>query len=156
MKKILITLNLIFLFIFIITLKNYNKPYKCATQLTTLIEKENDYTLFEGALTLFIENKHEGFFNITGVIKTKDSGYFLSRQSYLTFKQKKFNNVKITKINKIVVRPNDNAPDKIWEGDILPGNKDNEFPIEVWQLKNNLILLKSIDSGYLICPKIDW
>ncbi|MDF9722957.1 hypothetical protein P4S07_024775 [Serratia marcescens] len=156
MKKILITLNLIFLFIFIVTLKNHSEPYKCATQFTTFIEKENNYTLFDGTLTLFIESEHGGFFNITGMIKTKDNGYFLSRQSYFTFKQNKFDNVKMTKITKTVVQINDRTPEKIWEGDILPGSKDNEFPVEFWRLKNNLVLLKSIDSGYFICPRIDW
>ncbi|CAI1134117.1 Uncharacterised protein [Serratia entomophila] len=156
MKKILISLNLVFLFIFVLVFKNHDEPYKCATRFTTFIEKENDYTLFKGNLTLFIENEHGGFFNITGRVKTKDNAYFLSRQSYFTFKPNEFDNVKMTKITNMVVQPNDNTPKEIWEGDILPGKTDHAFPIEFWRLEDNLILLKSIDSGYFTCPKIGW
>ncbi|MFC3949269.1 FidL-like protein [Serratia entomophila] len=156
MKKILIALNLVFLFLFILVFKNHDGPYKCATQFTTFIEKENNYTLFSGNLTLFIENEQGGFFNMTGTIKTKDSAYFLRRQSYFTFKPNEFDNVKMTKITNVVVQPDDNTPKEIWTGDILPGKTDNAFPIEIWRLKDNLILFKSVDSGYFICPKIGW
>jgi hypothetical protein len=157
MKTLLIALNIFFLSVLFILFVFFNKsyePYKCETKYTALIEKDKNYLLFNGGISLFFESKHEGFYAIVGKIQTKDDTYLLRRKVYFTFIPNEFHNIKTIKITKIVNGSNDNTPERIWRESM--GKPDTPFPIEIWRLKDNLVLLKFTDAGNLICPRIEW
>ncbi|CAI0821822.1 Uncharacterised protein [Serratia entomophila] len=156
MKTLLIFLNIFFLFVLFYFLNKSYEPYKCETKLMTRTEKDSNYMLFNGNVSLFIESKHEGFYTINGKVQTRDNTYLLRRQVYFTFIPNEFNNIKTIKVNKTEVHSSDNTPEKIWRDNVFPGKPGNPFPIEIWRLKDNLVLLKFTDTGNFICPRIAW
>ena len=153
MKKCLNILNgFIFLLFFSFGI-HAEEAFKCTSHYKTLVEKNHDSTLFDGHLTLFLKNNNEGFLSLTGMVKTKENNYLLARISYFTLAQHEINQVKQATITKVIKHPSDTTPDPLWLADILPELPGIDFHIEIWRLKDNLMMVKSINTGYLICAK---
>ncbi|HEJ7990404.1 TPA: hypothetical protein SMI27_001045 [Serratia liquefaciens] len=151
MKKLLLALNLLFFLLFFSLGMRAAEPFKCTSHYKTYIEKDYDFTLFDGRITLFLKNEHEGFFSLTGKIKTNKNSYLLSRTAYFTLAPQEIKKVNQTNIVKVNKHPSDITPEDIWLTDILPELPGIDFQIEIWQLKDDLILVKSLNTGYLIC-----
>ncbi|ASM15409.1 hypothetical protein V4287_002652 [Serratia marcescens] len=151
MKKFLLALNLLLFFLFFSFSMSAAEPFKCTSHYKTHIEKDNNFTLFDGRITLFLKNKHEGFFSLLGKVKTDNNSYLLSRTAYFTLAPQKINHVNQANIVKVNKHPSDLTPEDIWLADILPELPGIDFQIEIWRLKDNLILVKSLNTGYLIC-----
>ncbi|AOE97951.1 hypothetical protein G4234_00315 [Serratia marcescens] len=151
MKKLLITVNTLLFLLFFSFGMHAEEPFKCTSHYKTFIQKDKGFTLFDGRLTLFLKNEHEGFFSLLGKVKTDENSYLLSRFSYFTLAPQKINQVKQANISKVITHPSDTTPEDLWLADILPALPGIDFQIEIWRLKDNLILVKSINTGYLIC-----
>lgn len=153
MKNILITFNAILFLVFFSSSIRAYEPFKCASQYQLLIERDNDFTSFIGRVNLFLTNDMEGFFNIIGIVKTKEHSYWLSRSSYFSLSPNETNKVKIMKITKVVKHDLDTTPEDIWSRDILIDSPGVDFHIEIAHLKDNAILIKTINTPHLICAK---
>ena len=153
MKKHLNILNGLLFLLFFPFCMHAEETFKCTSQYKTLVEKDNDYTLLDGRLTLFLKDEHEGFFSLYGKVSTKEKNYLLARKSYFTLAQHEINQVKQANIVKVVKHPSDNTPEPLWLADILPELPGIDFHIEIWRLKDNLMMVKSINTAYLICAK---
>ncbi|CAI0927828.1 MAG: hypothetical protein WCD24_15245 [Serratia inhibens] len=153
MTKLLMVLNGFLFLLFLPFSTHAEEPFKCTSQYKTLVEKDNDYTLFDGRLTLFLKDEHGGFFSLSGKVSTKEKNYLLARKSYFTLTQHEINQVKQATITKVIKHPSDTTPDPLWLADILPELPGIDFHIEIWRLKDNLMMVKSINTGYLICAK---
>ncbi|WP_329906662.1 FidL-like protein [Serratia quinivorans] len=153
MKKILITFNAILFLVFFSLPIRADEPFKCTSQYQLLIEKDNDFISFVGRLNFFLTDDTEGFFNIMGTVKTKEHSYWLSRSSYFSLSPNETNKVKAMKITKVVKHSIDSTPEDIWSRDILIDSPGVEFHIEMAHLKDNAILIKSINTPHLICAK---
>ncbi|WP_395313719.1 hypothetical protein V1603_07790 [Enterobacter sp. ECC-219] len=151
MKKKLIALNLILILQFFSFNLHAIEPFKCMSHYKTVIEKDHDSTLFDGRLTLFLKNDSEGFFEFIGKIKTNEKNYLLSRTVFFSMASHEINESKQVTIGKVVKHLSDTTPDDIWQADILPQLPGIDFQIEIRRLKNNLILVKSLNTAYLIC-----
>ncbi|MET5838212.1 hypothetical protein WIA58_09390 [Serratia marcescens] len=153
MKKILIPLNALLFLLFFSYEMHAEEPFKCSSHFKSLVEKDNDYMFFDGQLYLFLKSEQEGFFSLSGNVKTKDKNYILSRISYFTFAPQEINSVKQTKIVNVVKRLIDTTPENIWQPDLMPERPGVDFHIEIWPLKDNLLLVRSLNTNYLICAK---
>ncbi|MDI3197836.1 hypothetical protein QK324_07375 [Serratia ureilytica] len=153
MKKPLILINILFFLFFFSFTISAEEPFKCTSHFKSLTEKDNDHMLFDGKLTLFLKNDTEGFFAFSGTVSTKDHHYLLSRVSYFTFAPQEINQVKRAKVINVIKRPIDTLPENIWQADLMPERAGVDFYIEIWPLKDNLLLVKSLNSGYLICAQ---
>ncbi|CAI1773872.1 MULTISPECIES: FidL-like protein [Serratia] len=164
MKNILIAFNAILFFVFFSLSIRADEPFKCASQYQLLIERDNDFTSFIGRVNLFLTDDTEGFFNIIGTVKTKERSYWLSRSSYFSLSPlsrssyfslspNETNKFKTMKITKVVKHSIDSTPEDIWSRDILIDSPGVEFHIEMAHLKDNAILIKSINTPHLICAK---
>ncbi|WP_273974125.1 MULTISPECIES: hypothetical protein [Serratia] len=153
MKKILIPLNALLFLLFFSYEMHAEEPFKCSSHFKSLVEKDNDYMFFDGQLYLFLKSEREGFFSLSGNVKTKDKNYILSRISYFTFAPQEINSVKQTKIVNVVKRLIDTTPENIWQSDLMPERPGIDFHIEIWPLKDNLLLVRSLNTNYLICAK---
>lgn len=151
MKNIIIALNILF----VLQLLSFNvhavEPFKCSSHYKIVIEKDHDSTLFDGRLTLFLKNDREGFFGFIGKVKTKDNHYLLSRTVVFTMATHELNESNQVTIGKVFKHPSDTTPEDIWLADILPQLPGIDFQVEVRHLKNNLLLVKSLTTAYLIC-----
>ncbi|CAI2529703.1 FidL-like protein [Serratia plymuthica] len=153
MKIILITVNaILFLAFFSLSLRA-DEPFKCASQYQLHIERDNDFTSFVGRVNLFLTDDTEGFFNIVGTVKTREHSYWLSRSSYFSLSPNETNKVRTIKITKVVKHSIDTTPEDIWSRDILVDSPGVEFHIEIAHLKDNAILVKTINTPHLICAK---
>ncbi|MEX5769151.1 hypothetical protein [Serratia marcescens] len=150
-KSLLALLNAVFFLLFFSFSMHAEEPFKCTSHYKTYIEKDHDFTLFDGRLTLFLKNEHEGFFGLVGKVKTNENSYLLSRTAYFTLDPQEINQVKQANIVKVAKHPSDITPENIWLADILPQLPGIDFQIEIWRLKDNLMLVKSLNTGYLIC-----
>ncbi|MEE4411756.1 MULTISPECIES: hypothetical protein [unclassified Serratia (in: enterobacteria)] len=153
MKKLLIVLNAFLFLLFFSFSIRAEEPFKCASPYEFLIEKDNDFTLYDGRITLFLKSENEGFFVMSGKVQTKENHYLLSRVSYFSFAPMEINHVKKATITKVIKYPIDTTPENIWLADISPRPQKIDFPLEIWRLKDNLMLVKYMDTGYLICAK---
>lgn len=151
MKKKLIALNLLLILQFFSFNLYAIEPFKCTSHYKTVIVKDHDSTLFDGRLTLFLKNDSEGFFGFVGKVKTNENNYLLSRIVFFSMASHEINESKQVTIGKVVKHPSDTTPNDIWQADILPQLPGIDFQIEIWRLKNNLILVKSLNTAYLIC-----
>lgn len=93
------------------------------------------------------------FFNIIGTVKTREHSYWLSRSSYFSLSPNETNKVKTMKITKVVKHSIDTTPEDIWSRDILIDSPGVDFHIEIAHLKDNAILIKTINTPHLICAK---
>ncbi|MGP2796741.1 hypothetical protein [Serratia marcescens] len=153
MKKILMPINALLFLLFFSYEMHAEEPFKCSSHFKSLVEKDNDYMFFDGQLYLFLKSEREGFFSLSGNVKTKDKNYILSRISYFTFAPQEINSVKQTKIVNVVKRLIDTTPENIWQSDLMPERPGIDFHIEIWPLKDNLLLVRSLNTNYLICAK---
>jgi len=153
MKKLLILINTLLFLLFFSFNMYADEPFKCSSHFKSFTERDNDYMLFDGRLTLFLKSDREGFFSMAGKIKTRDKSYLLSRVSYFTFAPQEINQVKQAKIVNVIKHPIDTTPEKIWQTDLMPERPGVNFHIEIWPLKDNLLLVKSLNTGFLICAK---
>ncbi|MGX1957629.1 FidL-like protein [Serratia proteamaculans] len=153
MKKMLIAFNAILFLVFFSSSIRADESFKCASQYQMLIERDNDFTSFIGRVNLFLTDDTEGFFNIIGTVKTKEHSYWLSRSSYFSLSPNETNKVKTMKITKVVKHSIDTTPEEIWSRDILIDSPDVDFHIEIAHLKDNAILIKTINTPHLICAK---
>lgn len=151
MKKLLILLNTLLFLPFLSFSILAAEPFKCTSHYKKLVEKDHDSMLFDGRLTLFLKNEQEGFFTLLGKVKTDKNSYLLSRASYFSMVPQEINSVKQATITKVVKHPSDTTPESVWLADIMPELPGIDLQIEIWRLKDNLILVKSINTGYLIC-----
>ena len=153
MKKLLFSINVLFFLFFFSFTMHAEEPFKCSSHFKSLIEKDGDHMLFDGNLTLFLKNDTEGFFAFSGNVSTKDHRYLLSRISYFTFAPQEINQVRQAKVVSVVKHPIDTLPENIWQADLMPERPGVEFYIEIWPLKDNLLLVKSLNTGFLICAQ---
>ncbi|SPZ66037.1 Uncharacterised protein [Serratia quinivorans] len=153
MKKILIVFYAILFLVFFSSSIRADKPFKCTSQYQILIERNNGFTSFVGRVSLFLTDDTEGFFNLMGTVKTKEHSYWLSRSSYFSLSPDETNKVKAMKITKVVKHSIDTLPEDIWLRDILINSPGIEFHMEIAHLRDNAILIKSINTPYLICAK---
>lgn len=150
-KTLLALLNALFFLLFFSFSTSAEGPFKCTSYYKTYIEKEHDFTLFYGRLTLFLKNEHKGFFELVGKLKTNENSYLLYRTAYFTLTPQEIRQVKQANIVRVAKHPSDTTPENIWLADILPQLPGIDFQIEILRLKDNLILVKSLNTGYLIC-----
>lgn len=152
------TKKIILFKVFIILLLSFGaraeQPFKCTSQYKTYVQGDTESVGFEGRITLFLKSDTEGFFSLSGHVKTSENTYLLSRHSYFTLAPQEINQVKQASITKVVKHPSDTTPDIVWLDYILPELPGIDFHIEIWPLKDNLVLIKSINTGYLVCAKI--
>lgn len=151
MKKILITINTLLFLLFFSFSMHAEEPFKCTSHYKTMIEKDHDSTLFDGRFTLFLKSESEGLFRLVGNVKAGGKSHLLSRTSYFSLAPQEINQAKQANIVKVIKHPSDTTPEDIWLADILPELPGIDFQIEIRRLKNNLILVKSLNTGYLIC-----
>ncbi|MGQ8773262.1 FidL-like protein [Serratia sp. NA_112.1] len=153
MKKMLIAFNAILFLVFFSSSIRADELFKCASQYQMLIERDNDFTSFIGRVNFFLTDDTEGFFNIIGTVKTREHSYWLSRSSYFSLSPNETNKVKTVKITKVVKHSIDTTPEDIWSRDILIDSPGVDFHIEIAHLKDNAILIKTINTPHLICAK---
>lgn len=130
-----------------------DESFKCISQYKTHVEDDTESVNFEGRITVFLQNDNNGFFSLAGHVSTKDNHYLLSRTANFTLASQEVNQVKKVNIIKVIKHPTDTTPEDIWMDYILPELPGIDFHIEIWSLKDNLILIKSINTGYLVCAK---
>lgn len=150
MIKIIIN---IFFILFISFGASADESFKCMSQYKTHVEDDTESVNFEGRITVFLQNDNKGFFSLAGHVSTKDNHYLLARNTYFILAPEEVNQVKKANITKVIKHPTDTTPDDIWMDYILPELPGIDFHIEIWPLKDNLVLIKSINTGYLVCAK---
>lgn len=151
MKKLLTGLVIPFFLLFFSFNTLAEEPFKCTSHYKIMIENDRGPVQFDGRITLFLKNEKEGIFSLTGKVKTSKKSYLLFRTSHFSLVPQEINPIKQANITKVIKHPSDTTPEDIWLADILPEMPGIDFQIEIWHLRSNLILIKSLNSGYLIC-----
>lgn len=151
MKMILAALNIMLFFLFFSEAPHAETPLKCTSQYKFRVDKGQGFTQFTGSVNLLLLDESRGFFAVTGTVDTPERRYSLSRTSFFSITPHAINQVHMVSITKVLKTASDDTPDKVWLNDIFPAQPGANLHVEIWRLQDNLRLVKSLNTGYLIC-----
>ncbi|HEJ9055887.1 TPA: hypothetical protein SML50_000115 [Serratia fonticola] len=160
MNRIIISLSIIFIFIFSLSGAYYYlshtkwKPFRGYTHLNSHIVTKEGKRL-ELNLDISIVAGHEGSSEVlmAGSLKGAKNDYVIYRRIFITMKQSDFKGFNKSIITREERHPIDDVPDKIWQQYVLPEAPDVAFYIETKHLNNNAYLIKGLTNPYFIFTK---
>lgn len=126
--------------------------FKCSAHYSFQVKKDETETTFNGHITLFQKNATTGFIYLNGIVSQKGKQYVTSRYSH--FKMTSLDNsAKVMRFTQLLTTEFDNTPEYIWQSNISLARLNEEIYLEYWSLKDNLMLIKTLNAGLLVCVK---
>lgn len=127
-------------------------PFTCTALYSFHIKKDETETVFNGHITLFQKNATTGFFYLNGIVSQQGKEYVISRYSHFEMTSLD-NSAKIIQFTQLLTTALDNTPEHIWRTSISLGRLNEDIYLEYWSLKDNLMLMKALNTGLLVCAK---